>query len=292
MEHPEAEFRRRVFTALDRLLEASPDFLTREALANFEVDGQPLRLIAPQQGIMNPTQLVASISVMNSLSGPYKDGSPRDGVWEYAYEGDTPGRTNVKLRRAMELGLDIIYLEQIAPSRYFPLYPVRVLADHPERLRFVLAHAKLAELGPASDDTVIEREYREAIVRQRMHQPKFRARVLYAYDTQCTVCHLRHAEFLDAAHIIGDKDDWGEAKVPNGMSMCKIHHAAYDGNFLGVTPDFEIRINSDLLAEQDGPMLLHGLQEMHGARIILPVRRADYPDRERLDRRFREFQDV
>jgi putative restriction endonuclease len=292
MEHPEAALRRRVFARLDAMLDGGPGFLDRMTLERFTLDNHPLRLLAPQQGIMNPVELEASISAMNSLKGPYKDGSPSDGIWDYAYQGETTRGTNTKLRRAMELELEIIYFEQIATNLYVPIYPVSVVGDRPRDLRFELALSPLASLGAPVDDTPIERVYREATVRQRMHQPKFRARVLYAYSSQCTVCHLRHAEFLDAAHIIADKDDWGEAMVPNGMSMCKIHHAAYDGDFLGVTPDFEIRINSDLLAEQDGPMLLHGLQEMHGACIILPARKADYPDRERLDRRFREFQDA
>jgi len=274
------------------MLEGGPGYLDRLTLERFTLDGHPLRLLAPQQGIMNPTELEASISAMNSLKGPYKDGSPANGVWDYAYQGETTRGTNTKLRRAMELELEIIYFEQIATNLYVPIYPVKVIGDRPHQLRFEFALSPLANLKSAIEDTPIERAYRDAIVRQRLHQPKFRARVLYAYSSQCTICHLRHAELLDAAHIIADKDDWGEAMVPNGMSMCKIHHAAYDGNFLGVTPDFEIRINSELLVEQDGPMLLHGLQEMHGAQIVLPARRSDYPDPERLDRRFREFQNA
>ena len=81
----------------------------------------------------------------------------------------------------------------------------------------------------------------------------------------------------------------GIAAVTNGMAMCKIHHAAYDQNLLGVTPDFEIRINERLLAETDGPMLRHGLQEMHEKRLVLPRRRADLPDKKALEVRFRNF---
>jgi hypothetical protein len=52
--------------------------------------------------------------------------------------------------------------------------------------------------------------------------------------------------------------------------MCKLHHAAFDNFVLGITPDYEIRIREDVLDEIDGPMLLHGLQEMHGHRLIVP----------------------
>ena len=43
-------------------------------------------------------------------------------------------------------------------------------------------------------------------VRQRLHQRAFRERVLDAYRHQCAFCRFRHAELLDAAHIVPDAD--------------------------------------------------------------------------------------
>jgi putative restriction endonuclease len=50
-----------------------------------------------------------------------------------------------------------------------------------------------------------------------------------------------------------------------------------------------VRINSALLHEVDGPMLRHGLQDMHGRQIQLPERRNERPSRDRLAERFAEF---
>ena len=36
-------------------------------------------------------------------------------------------------------------------------------------------------------------------------------------------------------------------------------------------------------------MLRHGLQELHGTTLLLPVRNADRPDPERLEIRYEEF---
>jgi len=263
--------------------------ITRAELEAFVFDGVRVQLIAPMQGINNPGVLDACISVVSSPTGPYQDDSISDGVWDYAYEGTTPGRTNIKLRRAMELGLPIIFLEKVRDGIYIPYTNVVVVGDRPHDLRFELALADVSQLGNPLEDTPVERAYRLAIVEQRLHQPKFRARVLTAYDTQCTVCHFRHAELLDAAHILGDKHEKGDAVVTNGMAMCKIHHAAYDSNFLGIDPDYKIHINADLLAEKDGPMLKHGLQKMHGGQIVTPRRQAERPDRDHLAERFREF---
>jgi len=67
------------------------------------------------------------------------------------------------------------------------------------------------------------------------------------------------------------------------------HHAAYDQNMLGVSPDYRVSINREVLEEVDGPMLRHGLQEMHGRTITLPARRTDRPDRDLLAWRWERF---
>lgn len=69
--------------------------------------------------------------------------------------------------------------------------------------------------------TTDERRYAERMVRQRLHQPVFRARVMHAFVTTCAVCSLKHADLLDAAHIIADTDVNGLARVTNGIALCK-----------------------------------------------------------------------
>jgi putative restriction endonuclease len=119
----------------------------------------------------------------------------------------------------------------------------------------------------------------------------FRARVLTAYYSRCSICALRHDELLDAAHIIADGKPHGDPFVPNGLSMCKIHHAAFDRNILGIQPDLTIRIRRDVLEEIDGPMLRHGLQDMNGKSVmIIPRARHAQPGRVRLEERYAEFE--
>lgn len=94
---------------------------------------------------------------------------------------------------------------------------------------------------------------------------------------------------LDAAHIIEDSSETGDPAVTNGVCLCKIHHAAYDRQLLGIAPDLVVHINERLLREEDGPMLRHGLQEMHGRPLVAPARRAQRPDPDRLRLRFERF---
>jgi putative restriction endonuclease len=221
---------------------------------------------------------------------PYNDDIGPDGLQRYKYRGDGPQHPeNVALRRAMEQKLPLIWFVGVASGLYEPIYPVYVVGEERDQLQFALAvdeGQRFISPGTPMDEPT--RRYVERVTKARLHQRVFRMQVLLAYTDSCTICRLRHPELLDAAHIIGDAED-GEPVVPNGMSMCKIHHAAFDQDFLGVSPDFRVEINRELLEEVDGPMLKHGLQEMHGVTIHLPNSRRQQPDRDRLARRYERF---
>jgi len=113
---------------------------------------------------------------------------------------------------------------------------------------------------------------------------------MHAYEAQCAVCSLGHGALLDAAHIVPDGEPLGEPVTRNGLALCKIHHAAYDQNILGISPDRVIFINEAVLREVDGPMLKHGIQNFHGETLRkLPARRDEQPDPDRLALRFDDF---
>ena len=78
---------------------------------------------------------------------------------------------------------------------------------------------------------------------------------------------------LDAAQIAPDGALHGELAVSNGMSLCRLHHAAFDRLLLGVHPSYVIHVRRDILEVVDGPMLRHGLQGLEGQRIVVPTRR-------------------
>jgi putative restriction endonuclease len=135
------------------------------------------------------------------------------------------------------------------------------------------------------------RRYITVTTRQRLHQRSFRLRVLRAYHERCALCRLRHEQLLDAAHIVPDKDLLGLPVIPNGLAMCKLHHAAFDRDFIAIRPDLVIRVRRDLLEEHDGPMLIHGLQRFHGREIWVPARLDQRPRPDLLEERYRRFLD-
>ena len=77
--------------------------------------------------------------------------------------------------------------------------------------------------------------------------------------------------------------------VPNGLAMCKLHHAAFDTNILGIRPDLIIEVSGEVLLERDGPMLRHGLQEVNGTSSTVPRRDEWRPGAENLEERYEEF---
>lgn len=165
-----------------------------------------------------------------------------------------------------------------------------MVGDDPASRTFALDLTGLAaaSLGDVAAEAP-SRRYRSSIVSIRMHQARFRAQVLRAYAGACSVCRLRRAELVDAAHIVTDAQG-GEPVVQNGLALCRLHHAAFDRNIMGVSPDLVVHIRHDILSEIDGPMLVHGLQGFHQAALSnIPRRTTDRPGSTFLERRWEEF---
>ena len=134
----------------------------------------------------------------------------------------------------------------------------------------------------------VRRRYATTEVVIRLHQRAFREKVILAYRENCAFCRLHHRELLDAAHILEDSRG-GEPSVNNGISLCKIHHAAFDKHILGINEDYVIEVRKDILEEVDGPMLKHGLQELHQKRMVLPGSHRNYPDKRLILERYERF---
>lgn len=295
------DIRLAAFEWLSDLRAQEGDVLPRPALQRgFAYRGRQIGLMSPQQGIWKPAACELPISITTTVGGPYADSFDlATGRIRYSYRGsDRTHRDNVGLRRAMLERVPLVYFHAIEPGRYLAAYPVFVVEDQPEALTFWVQVDDLGAVAasPSSDlyydagpEPEARRAYITATVRRRLHQVAFRERVLRAYRESCALCRLRHAALLDAAHITRDLDPEGEPVVSNGLALCKLHHAAFDGFFFAVTPDYTIEVRPSVLSETDGPMLIVGLQQIQGQRIHLPSRPTQYPDRDRLARRYEEF---
>jgi putative restriction endonuclease len=281
----------------DQVRRHGGEVLPRSLLAEgFVFEGTRIPLVGPQ-GIFKPAALELPLSILTvprvlGREAPYNDGITEDGL-VYQHRGVNPNHPdNVGLRRAMERQVPLIYFFGLVPGRYFTVWPAYVSAEDAAEHAFIVSFDEPAILRRGllldSGDEV-HRSYVLRSVRQRLHQQNFRQRVLRAYRMTCAVCRLRHDELLDAAHILPDGHPKGLPIIPNGLALCKLHHAAFDANILGVRPDYSIEIRPDVLHETDGPMLLHGLQGAHNQRIVVPRLVPERPSVEFLEERYGLF---
>jgi putative restriction endonuclease len=295
----DGQIREAAFAALRSLAGLQDGVVTREQMtAGFIFEGERIPFALRRVGIWRPKQLkvpgaalsITTANVKRGAKPKYDDQIAQDGWFEYRYQGTDPTDwDNVAVRAAHQLHRPLIYFYGVGASRYEAIFPAYVVGDDPKRLTFTIA-ADATSLGDPSlligGAELPLKAYATTVVKRRLHQHRFRELVVAAYGERCTVCRLRHPELLDAAHILEDRDERGKPEVPNGLSLCKIHHGAYDANILGISPDYLIHIRTDILKEKDGPMLRHGLQEMDGLGIRVPRLAELRPRKEYLDLRF------
>jgi putative restriction endonuclease len=277
----------------------------------FDFEGETIYFVS-QQGIFKPRQLSIALAIRTTPPSPdgprpYDDRvDPNEDLVQYRYRGDDRGKSdNEAMRRAGEARRPLIWFYGLSKGVYQAEFPVWVVDDDPATESFHLAiedDSTSAERLVSGGLPPLKKAYATTLAKRRLHQGRFREMVLGAYRQQCTVCTIgvkgthtspaagkRLLQLLDAAHILADRDEQGRPEVPNGLSLCKIHHSAYDLNILGISPDRIVHIREDILNEVDGPMLQHGIKEMSGRLLHLPKRAEDHPNREYLALRYEEF---
>jgi putative restriction endonuclease len=287
------------FNWLSEQVNSHGDVLPRKLLEQgFEFQDQRVHLISPQ-GIFTPKFLDLPISIQTAPKGPYDDYFAKDGFLLYRYRGTDPNqRDNVGLRKVMGLKRPLVYFHGIVPGKYFVTWPVYIIGDDQSNLTFKVAvddalpvfeYAETNISHQIAEVSDARHAYLTATVKVRLYQRAFRERVLDAYKSQCSFCRLKHRELLDAAHIIPDNMPEGVSTIENGLSLCKLHHSAYDAFIIGVTPDYILQVREDILEEEDGPVLQHGLKGLHKSKLILPSMKNHYPSREALEWRYSRF---
>ena len=260
----------------------------------FPYEGRRVPFLSPQKGIFRAAVQSgpAALSINTSSKSPYTD-EETDLGFLYAYRaGSIDQPDNRALRAAHTLGVPIAYFIATRPGWYRALYPIYVTHDDPANARVLVDVGRLVgppdEPEPAPIGDEVERKYAVREAKVRLHQARFRGLVLPAYRERCAICRLKEVRLLDAAHITADAHTAGAAMVQNGLSLCTIHHRAFDQNLVGVTPDYVVRVSSSLLDDEDGPML-DLLKQFHDAPLTLPTRNANRPDRDRLSERYHAF---
>jgi len=130
------------------------------------------------------------------------------------------------------------------------------------------------------------RAYGETTVQTRLHQAYFRRDVLFVYSNQCCVCELKVRPLLQGAHIVPDSEAVGAPVVQNGLSLCSLHHAAYDPSTIRIKADYTVAVENEWIEAGDG-FARASLSEFDGRRIHLPSDATHHPNPDFLNERFR-----
>jgi len=297
MDGHDGQVRLAAFRFLEEQTRLAPEngALARDVLTRgFFYEGYRVPLVGPQ-GIFKPRVLreiplsILTAPIVEGAKRPYDDAFGPDGLLRYRYRGPNPAHhENVGLRLAMQRNVPLIYFHGVVRSLYVAEWPIYIVGDDPANLTFTVSvderrFASLGSMPAESEETDIRRRYVTRLFRQRLHQREFRERVVSAYQHHCAVCRLRRNELLQAAHIVADADPLGVPSVANGLALCTLHHAAFDRNVIGIAPDYVVQVRRDVLRQEDGPMLIHGLQGFHGASLFVPRSPKSQPDRKLLE---------
>ena len=116
-----------------------------------------------------------------------------------------------------------------------------------------------------------------------VRDPRFRERILRAYEYQCAVCgyNVRVGNFpvgLEAAHI-----KWFQAGGPdveqNGLALCSLHHKLFDRGVFTIQRELKVQVSEDANGTKG---LTEWLLAFNGKAIKPPQRPTYYPQPEYL----------
>lgn len=152
----------------------------------------------------------------------------------------------------------------------------------PDDTQVAAAHMELEsqlESEPPDRDPT-ERTTVEQIARTRA----FRQGVLGAYNEQCAICGSRREtpdgrSEVEAAHIL-PKADGGPDDIRNGISLCKLHHWAFDNGWFTLNDDFRI-----VVTEAPHRAGYSEFSSLTGSQILLPEDTRKYPASKYLNNR-------
>ena len=167
-------------------------------------------------------------------------------------------------------------LRQTLIQTYFPDFEDELLgliAENRETWEYsqsLLAGTKLP-LVPEQPATLVQRKI-------RIRRAGFRRAIMQLYNYTCAVCKLcivtaTGESATDAAHIIPyhelQNDD-----LRNGLSLCKLHHWAFDQGLISFSNSHRVVVSRELSDQKPTEWML---TELRRKRIQLPNRVQHYP---------------
>lgn len=98
--------------------------------------------------------------------------------------------------------------------------------------------------NPFDNEKMTAKVSRESVIRLR----GFRQAVIEAYDYKCAFCGMKLNSLKDlsweveAAHIVPHSEK-GKDDILNGLSLCRLHHWAFDAGWFAIDNNFTIQVS-------------------------------------------------
>lgn len=109
----------------------------------------------------------------------------------------------------------------------------------------VVAETVGAEMGDLPDVTGVSapRQTATRLVTEKVRDAGFRRRVIAAYEHSCAFCGVQ-LDLIDAAHIVPVGHPEGTDETRNGISLCALHHRAFDKSLVTFDEKWMIHLNN------------------------------------------------
>jgi hypothetical protein len=183
------------------------------------------------------------------------------------------GFVKISDARTERIRLDYGSLDAFVEQELKAHVPLSAIQNEVAQLREEVGHYDVFD---ASSEIDGRKKILRAVV-SRQGQPKFRSRLLEAYDYRCAVTDCGIESVLEAAHIKA-YDGANSNAVQNGLLLRADIHTLYDLGYLKVDEHGSIHLHEALLGSD--------YQPLHGRKIRLPKDPKHVPDKVALGMKF------
>lgn len=159
----------------------------------------------------------------------------------------------------------------------------------------VASENKVIEIDKQIEDTgdreviSIGKEEKRTLT-SKVRSAEFSRKVKQAYGYKCAFCgkarkNDKGQPEVEAAHIY-PKHLNGQDKLWNGLSLCRLHHWAFDGGLITINENFEILVRHSIIDDQE----YHEISELNGKTIYLPENKISRPEKKAITKRNNDLQ--
>lgn len=155
-----------------------------------------------------------------------------------------------------------LYLENLLIIHNLPLQELRELARESDS----------SNTEDYAGELTLEKERYTITHTRYKRDTSFRNRVNKAYGHRCAICGIQ-LDLVEAAHIVPHSHERGTDEINNGITLCALHHKAYDSSLIYFDDDFNILINEkkmEYLEKVNKSFGLQKFQTLNLNKIILP----------------------